>query len=84
MKVGRSNQITGPNAGGPRQIPILTTLAARSNRSSSDSTKPQRNSVHGEPNEPDLALPGVGGHSVHGHEGPEGNARTVGALNGLY
>ena len=74
MKVGRSNQITGPNAGGPRQIPILTTLAARSNRSSSDLTKPQRHSVHGEPNEPDLALSGVGGHSIHGLEDLEGIA----------
>ena len=25
----RSNQITGPNAGGPRQFPIRTPLAAR-------------------------------------------------------
>jgi hypothetical protein len=24
-------------------------------------------------NEPIVALSGVGGHSVHGHEGPEGN-----------
>ena len=33
----------------------------------------QGHSVHGEPTEPIVALPGVGGHSVHGHEGPEGN-----------
>jgi hypothetical protein len=28
-RMTKSNQITGPNAGGPRQLPIPTSLAAR-------------------------------------------------------
>lgn len=40
-------------------------------------------SIHGEPNEPGVALTGVGGHSVHGHDGSEGNVHRSMVVDGI-